>query len=213
MKIHEIFEELKKACSSAKEKYGMESVLPDEDLCQTPKNIQCIIVGDNPGKEEVKEGKYFWGPQTHYMRDFLEKVYGEDYEKKVLLLNKTPLSTPNTIDLKKIKGEDPLKETQLKMADLIQEITKMNRVPVWIMGTSQLKGLFENFYESVKEMPNVVVFNHPSRSWFLRTDLKEAMAKEKLTKKDFKEIKLSTHESERLLKELQRIGTERKKVL
>ena len=180
-----------------------EFVLPDQLEKLTPakiKDIEYIIVGDNPGEEEHLLNRYFIGNNTNYIRNFFKTIYGENYEKYVLFLNKTPVYTKRTDLLKGHRGLG----TQEKMAELIIDIEKRKPVPVWIMGHSHLKDLFKIFWSKIKNMNNLFVFNHPSRTHFLRDVEKAFGGGRKITKDEF--CHFSPKECEKVLKELQREG-------
>lgn len=195
--ITEKIKQLEETCSHEKsEKF----VLPDQLKGITPskiRDIKYIIVGDNPGKEECALNRYFIGNKTNYIRTFFEKIYGKNYERYILFLNKTPVHTNKTVLL---KGHSGIEETQKIMAELICDIERINSVPIWIMGHSHLKDLFKAFWLKIKDMNNVFVFNHPSRTCFLR-DVERALERKKVTKDEF--CHFSSSECEEVLKKIQ----------
>jgi hypothetical protein len=118
--------------------------------------IEYIIVGDNPGKEEKAKGEYLVGKAGKFCRNFFKNTLDvEDFNNSVIVLNKTPIFTEKTTDLKNV-SEKALEETQEWMAKNIaklhQEIAlnfedEHPSYPLWIVGLSQLKpgGLFSTF--------------------------------------------------------------------
>lgn len=160
-----------------------------------PADIKLIIVADNPGKEEQAEQRYLVDkPRTagHLAQNFFSahpelgiefrRNVGIDI-KDVLVLNKTPIHSPKTDDLKKLATDDDikaaLKESQKKMAILLVKFQEALNVPVWIVGSSEMEGAFKTFTETLKELytkkperlEGVSIFNHFSRNCFT-TDLK-----------------------------------------
>lgn len=203
MSRKDILSRLKTAC----QKTGKEYVLPNEEKCIDLSGILLVIIGDNPGQKELEEKKYFVGSQTECIRVLFQKIFGEKYREKVLFLNKTPIFSNITNSLKKSEN---INNTQEIMAELVRSIAEEKKIPIWVMGVSQLNNLFKTFYERIKDIEEVAVFYHPSRGWFLRTDLKDALKKTKLTKKEFEQISFSPDNAKTLLRELEKIGKERK---
>ena len=218
-KISDILKELKELCE------GHDSVLPNEKCLGKLDNLEYIIIGDNPGREEragvnqkilsryeyLFDQQYFIGNKTNYIHEFFRRIYktdGKDYKKYVLFLNKTPISTDNTPSLKKIKNDPVFLKTQEKMAELINEIIlKTKSVSVWIMGYTYLESWFKTFWDGLENKNVVYIFKHPSRTWFLR-DVEKVLNK-KITKAEFN--KFSGAECKALLEKLKVIGINHKK--
>ncbi|MGL4909350.1 MAG: uracil-DNA glycosylase family protein [Bacteroidales bacterium] len=125
----------------------------DLDTIIAPTDIRYIFVGDNPGKDEKAQGRYFAG-RTGKMCDKFMKKIGID-RANVLVLNKTPIHTPSTMDLNDVKRVNPIAliDTQTWMAEQIVRLTKVfTDVDLCIFGISQLKKgkLFEPFCEVLK---------------------------------------------------------------
>jgi len=147
--------------------------------------IKLILVGDNPGRREqtVENRRYLVGPSGKIAHKFFRDnpSLQIDYLKNVIILNKTPIHSPRTNDLKElhteIQGEDltrianrrfeggnrkkheglltlSLESSQVFMADLLLEFYKAFECPVWIIGYSEMKkkGIFESYTERLKEI-------------------------------------------------------------
>lgn len=161
--------------------------------------IKLIIIGDNPGKNEqlFSNSKYLVGLAGKIGERFFNtnpelKI---DFRKNVLILNKTPIHTAKTNQLKKLAKlggkeiENLLLETQEWMAKntikLLYELSKENReLSLWLIGYSELKtnGIFEHYKKLLKEeclkysglWDKVFVFQHFSMNRFT-IDLHESI--------------------------------------
>ena len=90
-------------------------------------NIKLIVIGDNPGKDEqlTKNNKYLVGQAGKIAEGYFKKnpELGIDFRKNVIILNKTPIHSGKTNQLKtiaKLGGEkivNLIKESQLWMAE------------------------------------------------------------------------------------------------
>ena len=163
-------------------------------------DIKLIVIGDNPGKDEQlsKNQKYLVGQAGKLGNNFFEKnkELGINFRKNVIILNKTPIHSAKTNQLKKFaafagtKGaevEALLEETQIWMA---RETAKLHQVlfsenktkefpQLWLVGYSELKrkGIFEKYKEELKNQycnenkmieawDKVFVFQHFSMNRF-----------------------------------------------
>ena len=165
--------------------------------------IKLIVIGDNPGKDEqlTKNQKYLVGQAGKLGNSFFKNhdELGIDFRKNVIILNKTPIHSAKTNQLKKFATfggkeiEDLLKETQVWMA---QETAKLHQMllqgsenkdfpQLWLVGYSELKekGIFTEYKnelerqyqtseEAKKAWDNVFVYQHFSMNRF-SIDLKE----------------------------------------
>ncbi len=165
--------------------------------------IKLIVIGDNPGKDEqlTKNQKYLVGQAGKLGNSFFKNhdELGIDFRKNVIILNKTPIHSAKTNQLKKFATfggkeiEDLLKETQLWMA---QETAKLHQnllkgsenkdfPQLWLVGYSELKekGIFTDYKNELKKQyqtseeaknawDNVFVYQHFSMNRF-SIDLKE----------------------------------------
>jgi len=149
----------------------------------TPENeIKLILVADNPGRREqaAENRRYLVGPSGKIAGKFLREnpSLGIDFTKNVIILNKTPVHTPRTVELRELckidkeevhtearrhggHGEefrvtlrDMLDKSQNFMADLLLEFYKVFECSVWIIGYSEMrkKGIFEVYTERLKEL-------------------------------------------------------------
>jgi hypothetical protein len=132
--------------------------------------IKLILVADNPGRREqaAENRRYLVGPSGKLADGFF-RAHPEldiDFRKNVLILNKTPIHTPRTAELKLLAragGKEiaqAIQDSQRVMVDLIhafhhalsmQERPNTNghrlAVPLWIIGYSELGAgkIFETF--------------------------------------------------------------------
>jgi hypothetical protein len=137
--------------------------------------VRMILVADNPGRREQEQGRYLVGPSGKIAETFFREKLGLDFRKNVLILNKTPIHTPRTAELKALcamGGKEiagVVISSQRVMAELLYEFwdaltnaagTQQNGspkkappVPVWIIGYSEMKkgGVFEAYTEKLKE--------------------------------------------------------------
>jgi hypothetical protein len=127
--------------------------------------IKLILVADNPGKreQEAKNQRYLVGNSGKLADGFFRKHpdLGIDFRKNVMILNKTPIHTARTIELKKLieLGGTDVKnaadDSQKVMAELLYQFQKaLGGIPVWIIGYSEMKkkGLFEIYTEVIKSL-------------------------------------------------------------
>ena len=129
--------------------------------------IRLILVGDNPGRREqaAENRRYLVGPSGKIAEKFFREnpVLGIDFRKNVIILNKTPVHTPRTADLRKLcrlggaTMEEILAESQRFMARLLLEFHQAackdgKTIPVWITGYSEMgkKGIFAAYTEEIK---------------------------------------------------------------
>ena len=128
--------------------------------------IKLILVADNPGrKEQAKENRrYLTGPSGKIAKRFFtdNPALGIDFIRNVIILNKTPVHSPRTADLKMLYAVDKygaqikngVEKSQIQMADLLLEFHEALLCPVWITGYSEMKsgGIFEIYTERLKEI-------------------------------------------------------------
>lgn len=165
--------------------------------------IKLIVIGDNPGKDEqlIKNQKYLVGQAGKLGNSFFKNhdELGIDFRKNVIILNKTPIHSAKTNQLKKFATfggkeiEDLLKETQIWMAQetaklhqkLLQGSENKDYPQLWLVGYSELKekGIFTDYKNELKRQyktseeaknawDNVFVYQHFSMNRF-SIDLKE----------------------------------------
>jgi hypothetical protein len=119
-------------------------------------DIKLILVADNPGRREqaAENRRYLVGPSGKIAERFFreEPSLDIDFRKNVLILNKTPVHTPRTVELRdlcKLGGSaltEAVAQSQLAMARILRQFCRaLDSVPVWITGYSEMKrrGIFE----------------------------------------------------------------------
>lgn len=165
--------------------------------------IKLIVIGDNPGKDEqlAKNQKYLVGQAGKLGNNFFKnhEELGIDFRKNVIILNKTPIHSAKTNQLKKFATfggkeiENLIKETQIWMAQetaklhqkLLQGSENKDYPQLWLVGYSELKekGIFTDYKNELKKQyqtseeaknawDNVFVYQHFSMNRF-SIDLKE----------------------------------------
>ena len=97
------------------------------------KQIKYILIADNPGQIEAAKGRYLVGPAGISARIFFERFFVNNFNKQVLVLNKTPIYTNTTAKLKEI-DDKILEETQTFIVSMINNLYKILKVPVIISG-------------------------------------------------------------------------------
>ena len=163
----ELKELQKKAALEAKiPEYPFETpVVYNTDLDKiTPEDkIRLIVIGDNPGKDEQlsKNQRYLVGQAGKIAEGFFRRnpELGVDFRKNVIILNKTPIHSAKTAQLKKIvkfggeSVEGLIKESQLWMAE---KTARLHRAfyrccELWLVGYSELKegGFFTDYRDAL----------------------------------------------------------------
>lgn len=163
----------------------------DLDKITKSDEIKLIVIGDNPGKDEQleKNQKYLVGQAGKIAEGFFRRnsELNIDFRKNVIILNKTPIHSAKTAQLKFIvknggkKVESLLLETQLWMAEKTAKLHSLlnqeSHTELWLVGYSELKekGIFvpyknklkENYDENFKKnWDDVFVFQHFSMNRF-----------------------------------------------
>ncbi len=123
--------------------------------------INLIVVGDNPGKDEQLESnqKYLVGQAGKLGAKFFtdNPQLKTDFRENVIILNKTPVHSAKTSHLKTMikNGGNQilqiLQETQTFMAQLIAKLQKLFDCQVWMVGYGELKdgGIFDTFKKTL----------------------------------------------------------------
>jgi hypothetical protein len=130
---------------------SLEGISPGDD-------IRLILVADNPGRrEQAAENRYYLaGPSGKLAEKFFrdQPSLGIDFRKNVIILNKTPIHTPRTAEIRelcRLGGAHiaaAITGSQLIMAELVAEFyAALAPIPVWIIGYSEMRrgGIFETF--------------------------------------------------------------------
>ena len=163
-------------------------------------DIRLILVADNPGRREqaAENRRYLVGPSGKIAEKFFRDnpALRIDFRKNVIILNKTPIHTPRTADLRQLCRlggsalEKELDKSQRFMACLLLEFQKALGVPVWITGYSEMKkgGLFESYTDELKNIYNgtgledaVFIYRHFSMNQFTIYLNRQTAPKETLT--------------------------------
>jgi hypothetical protein len=127
--------------------------------------IKLILVADNPGRREqaAENRRYLVGPSGKIAERFFREhpELDIDFRKNVIILNKTPIHTPRTGELKELSrlgGTDltaALASSQREMAELLLEFHEaLAPLPVWITGYSEMKkgGVFGVYTDTLREL-------------------------------------------------------------
>lgn len=162
------------------------------DEISNDSEIKLIICADNPGKNEQlsQNQKYLIGQAGKLTEGFFRnnKEFKIDFRKNAVILNKTPVHSAKTAELKFIykNSSDEIKnlldETQIWMAKKTAELSDTLNCPIFLAGYSELKkgGIFtiykNELKNSIKNMNSVLVFQHFSMNRF-SIDFKNFMQK------------------------------------
>jgi hypothetical protein len=165
--------------------------------------VKLILVADNPGRREqaAENRRYLVGPSGKIAEKFFRETpaLGIDFRRNVIILNKTPVHTPRTAELKELcrlggaAFTAALEESQRAMAALLLEFHRtLTPVPVWITGYSEMKkgGIFEAYTNAVRDLyarekslkKTVFLFRHFSMNQFTIDLHKQALSGESVEK-------------------------------
>jgi len=165
--------------------------------------IKLILVADNPGRREqaAENRRYLVGPSGKIAQKFFRDnpQLGIDFIKNVIILNKTPVHSPRTAELRQLCILDStnstakaIEESQKKMAQLLLEFQEAFCVPVYITGYSEMKkgGVFEVYTETLKKLytgkkllyNQIFLFRHFSMNQFTIDLNKKALKGETVDK-------------------------------
>ena len=144
----------------------------DLDRFTRDDDIKLIVIGDNPGKDEqlLKNNKYLVGQAGKIADVFFKRnpELGVDFRKNVIILNKTPVHSAKTNQLKHIIKNGGvqvaalIRESQLWMAE---QTAKLHSAlcsgasgggvapELWLVGYAELKGkgIFIPYRDKLKE--------------------------------------------------------------
>ncbi len=172
----------------------------DLDKLTKEDEIRLIVIGDNPGKDEQldKNRRYLCGQAGKIAEGYFRRntELGIDFRKNVIILNKTPVHSAKTAQLRTMmkqggqKVSDLLLESQLWMAERTAQLTKaLENTELWLVGYSELKdkGFFvpyrdqlkKNMCENKRDWNRVYVFQHFSMNRFT-IDLADFVNKNKI---------------------------------
>ncbi len=175
-------------------------------------DIRLILVADNPGRREqaAENRRYLVGPSGKIAEKFFRDnpVLGIDFRRNAIILNKTPIHTPRTIELRELCRlggaalEKALDDSQRTMAALLMEFHEAlfdsaSPPQVWITGYSEMKknGLFETYTETLRSRyplaarlaPDIFLFRHFSMNQFT-IDLRRQSTPEKTLSENLQAI-------------------------
>ena len=121
---------------------SLDELTPEDD-------IKLIVIGDNPGKDEqlAKNNRYLVGQAGKIAEGYFRKnpELGVDFRKNVIILNKTPVHSAKTAQLKTIiKQGGPavaklIQESQIWMAEHTAALHAALGTELWLVGYSELK--------------------------------------------------------------------------
>ena len=154
-------------------------------------DIKLILVADNPGRREqaAVNKRYLVGPSGKLANNFFRNnpELKIDFNKNVIILNKTPIHSPRTVELKELCKIDTsgllasaLEESQQTMASLLMDFYTSLDCPIWITGYSEMRkgGLFEIYTDEVNllfaDNKQIFIYRHFSMNQFT-IDLKKRM--------------------------------------
>lgn len=171
-------------------------------------DIKLIVIGDNPGKDEqlAKNNKYLVGQAGKIAEGYFRRnpELGVDFRRNVIILNKTPVHSAKTAQLKsiaKLGGSQIaslIEESQIWMAKRTAQLhidlckagdRPQNATELWLVGYSELKpkGIFGKYRDQLKQTymdlspetwDKVFVFQHFSMNRF-SIDLNDNLQKNK----------------------------------
>ena len=173
---------------------ALDDLTPDDE-------IKLIVIGDNPGKDEqlAKNNRYLVGQAGKIAEGYFRKnpELGVDFRRNVIILNKTPVHSAKTNQLKNIiKQGGPaiaklIEESQIWMAEKTAALHAALGTELWLVGYSELKdkGIFALYRDSLKAAlagnpkawNRVYVFQHFSMNRF-SIDLSDYVKAEKKEK-------------------------------
>ena len=169
----------------------------DLDKITQADDIKLIVIGDNPGKDEQlnKNQRYLCGQAGKLADGFFKNhpELGIDFRRNVIILNKTPVHSAKTAQLKTMikQGgadvENLILDSQKWMA---RETAKLHQAlegtQLWLVGYSELKeghffmpyryALKESYATSPEAWEKVFIYQHFSMNRFT-IDLKEFSCK------------------------------------
>ncbi len=171
---------------------ALDALTPNDD-------IKLLVIGDNPGKDEqlAKNNRYLVGQAGKLGEGFFRSnpCLHTDFRRNAIILNKTPVHSAKTAQLKTIiknggkSAAELIEESQIWMAQKTALLARSLGAELWLVGYSELKekGIFVRYRDTLKEcadMKRLFVFQHFSMNRF-SIDLKNFMQERpELTLKD-----------------------------
>ena len=125
----------------------------DYELINENDNIKYIWIQDNPGYNEMLQNRYAVGASGKAGQNFMKNEgLAEDFDREVIVLNKSPIHTKVTAVLSKLKNREIQDETQRYMAKAIFTVHNIFECDLWILGISNLKGIFGTFSKDMEKL-------------------------------------------------------------
>ena len=116
-------------------------------------NIKYIWIQDNPGYNEMLQNRYAVGASGKTGQNFMKNEgLAEDFDREVIVLNNSPIHTKVTAVLSKLKNREIQDETQRYMAKAIFTVHNIFECDLWILGISNLKGIFGTFSKDMEKL-------------------------------------------------------------
>jgi hypothetical protein len=181
-------------------------------------DIRFIVVADNPGKKEqlAANRRYLVGQSGKLAAGWFSRELGLNFRTQVMILNKTPVHTPKTAELRRLLALSGLRReelaglletSQVAMAGLAFRLQACIGCPLWISGYGELgkKGLFNAYAQELTRLfaeareehrPSLWLFRHFSMNQFAIEMKQKTIRGEGAQMEDW------------LSSELSRIGTE-----
>lgn len=96
--------------------------------------LRWIICSDNPGVEEAKSGR-FLAPTGRSGKEARKAIAqaGLHWDEQVIVLNKSIIHTPKTVDLKALPAE-AVRATEQSLAQVILDLLTQTDAKLWIVG-------------------------------------------------------------------------------
>ncbi|MDP3177846.1 MAG: hypothetical protein Q8M76_08070 [Spirochaetaceae bacterium] len=140
--------------------------------------VQYVLVADNPGKNEqlARNNKYLVGQSGKLAESWFGRELGADFRATVLILNKTPVHTPKTAELRRLLAlsgglrprlEELLRESQVAMAELAIRAAAGLGATLWISGLGELRdgGLFRTYRDELSRRLAVMPLSVRNETW------------------------------------------------
>lgn len=182
-----------------------------------------ILVADNPGKKEqlAANNRYLVGQSGRLAEGFFRGRLGMDFRREVVILNKSPLHTPKTAELRRLlalakeRGESEgrvleglflrSQETMAAMARTLHGASAP-KVVLWLSGLGEFgpRGLFRHYADALGEAYREAPEALRHRVWLFRHFSMNQFSQE---------VNKGADPGKPLLEELERIGIANRKRL
>ena len=144
-------------------------VVINKDWLEIDDDIEIIYCGDNPGKTEKEQKKYFVGNAGNELELFI-KVHNKRLGKsKNTFFNKTPCHSIKTKDITKTKDLNKVVYTSIKLTiDCFAKIYEIKQIPIIVFGSDESSYIVKSFKEILNDekystlKASLTILNHPS---------------------------------------------------